>query len=233
MKDLQALLDKIQEERFVHHISELTYDRLFALWHLSPVAERHLSEILSRVITGLFFVRYLKHVHDAVIDEAAIEDKLSSKDLADQEKIEKTVKSLGHCEKFRALLEEEILPQLVDIMENTKARDLTDLVKLAHAGDFLLSALKDMKDSEDPEYPLWLEAVPEYYEKDLIHLSLKKRPVTFHHGKRRSLPLEKWVKNLNQYMPSVPVVSAKGRTFFIRPPVKERRRSLYGFKRWA
>jgi len=229
MKDLRVLLEKIQEERFVHHVSELTYDRIFSLWHLGPTAERYLSEIVSRVIIGLFTIRYLKHLHDELIEEAGVGDKLTSKDLSDKGKIEKMVKDLSNCERLRSLVEEEILPHLVEIMENTKAGDLTDLVKLAHAGDFLLSALEDMKDNEDTEYPLWLEAVPHYYEKDLIHLGLKKRHDTSKGKDKGSIPLDKWVKNLHKYMPSVPMVTAKGKTFFMRPPVKERRRSLYGF----
>lgn len=228
MKDIKLLLKKIQDERFVHNISELTYDRLFALWHLSPATERHLSEILSKVIIGLFFIRYLTHINDAVVDEVNIKDRLTSKDLSNKRKIEKILNRLIKSDIFKPVLEKEILPQLANIIENTKARDLTDLIKLAHAGDFLLSALDDMRDVRDPEYLLWLEAVPEYYDNDLNHMSLKKGPVTIRGAKTRTLTLEKWIKNLNQHTTSIDAVITNGKTFSIRSVIKERRRQLLG-----
>lgn len=233
MKDLKALLKKIEDERFVHNISELTYDRLFALWHLSPTVERDLSEILSKVIIGLFFIRYLTHINDAVVEEAGIEDQLTSNDLSNKGKIEDLINKLGKNKRFKSVLEKEILPQLIDILENTTTGGLTDLVKLAHAGDFLSSAMDDLKDSGDPEYLLWLESVPEYYDKDLNHMGLRKGPVTIKKGKSRTLTLEKWISNLDQHTPSMDAVFADEKTFSIKQPVNERRRPLLVFNRWA
>ena len=233
MQDLNSLLKKIQDERFIHNVSELTYDNLCALWHISPKAERQLSGIISKVVIGLFFIRYLTHINDTVMKEANIKHRLTSKDLSDKKKIARLVKKLNKSDKFRSLLEKEILPQLIDVVENTRARSLQDLTKLAHAGDYLSLALDDLKAIEDPEYLLWLEAVPEYYDKDLRHMSLKRSPVAISKGKTRSLTLDKWVTNLNKHMPSDEVVFANGRTFSIRPMVKERRRPLFGFNRWV
>lgn len=232
MQDLKSLLNKIQDERFIHNISELTYDRLCTLWHMSPKTERQLSGIISKVVIGLFFIRYLTHINDTVMKEANIKNRLTSNDLTDKKKIARMVKKLNKSDKFRALLEKEILPQLIDVVENSRARNLPDLTKLAHAGDYLSSALDDLKAIDDPEYLLWLEAVPEYYDKDLRHMSLKRSPITISKGKTRSLTLDNLVTNLNKHIPSDDVVFANGRTFSIRPVIKERRRPLLGFNRW-
>lgn len=233
MKDLKTLLKKIQDERFVHNISELTYDRLFALWHLNPRIERQLSEIITKAVVCLFFIRYLTHVNNAVTKEANVKDRLRSEDLSNKRLVEKMAKKLGKCERLRSVLEKDILPQLTDIIDNVSAENLTDLVKLAHAGDYLSVVLNDLEAIEDPEYLLWLEAVPEYYDKDLKHIGLKKRQSALKENKRRSLALEKWIINLNTHAPSIEAVYAKGRTFSIRPQVKERRRPLVGFNRWV
>lgn len=191
MEDLKALLDEINDERFIHHFSDLIYDKLFALWHLSSATERHLSEILSKVVMGLFFVRYLSHINEMIVEDADLRDRLTSKDLSDKEKIERIIDRLNKSGRFKSALEKDILPRLIDIIENTKTKDLKDLTMLAHAGDFLSSALDDMRDIEDPEYFLWLEAVAEYYDKDINHMGLKKMPVSFSAGKRRLITLEK------------------------------------------
>lgn len=194
MKDLKAFLDeidKINDERFVHHFSELIYDSLFALWHLSPTIERQLSEILSKVVIGIFFIRYLSHINEMVAEDADLKDRLTSKDLSDKDKIEWILKRLNKCDRFKSALEKDILPGLIDIIKNTSARDLTDLTRLAHAGDFLSSAMNDMRDIKDPDYPLWLESVPEYYDKDIAHMSLKKSQANIRAGKRRVITLEK------------------------------------------
>ncbi len=234
MKDLKSLLDKIQDERFIHNMSEVTYDSLFALWHLNPKIERQLSGIVSKAVIGLFLIRYLTHHNREVMKEANIKNRLTSKDLSNRKVIEKVVKKLSKCNRSRLLLEKEILPQLIDIVENTRARSLTDITRLAHAGDYLLSALDDLKATEDPDYLLWLEALPEYYEKDLTHMSLKKRPVTLSKGRTRPLALEKWVTNMNTHTPTIDATFADdGKTFSIRPLIKERRRPLVGFNRWV
>lgn len=233
MDNLKSLLNKIQDERFVHNISELTYDRLFALWHISPKIERQLSGIVSKVVIGLFFIRYLTHMSNTVMKEANIKNRLTSKDLSDNKKIASIAKKLNKSDKFKSLLEKEILPQLIEIIETTGAKDLTDLSKLAHSGDYLSLALDDMKVIEDYDYNLWLEAVPEYYDNDLRHMRLKKKPVTINKSSTRKLTLEKWVTNLNKHTPLNDAVLTNGKTFSIRTMVKERRRPLLGFNRWV
>ena len=233
MKDLKSLLSQIKNERFVHQISELTYDHIFTLWHLNPKIERQLSGVVSKVVIGLFLLRYLSHLNHEVMKEANVKNRLTSKDLSDKKKIEKAVKKLGKSDKLKTLLEKEIFPQLIDILENTKAKNLADLTRLAHAGDYLSSALDDLKSVEDPEYRLWLESVPEYYDKDLTHLSLKRGPVTISKGKTRSFALDRWVTNLNKHTPSIEAVFAGDRTFSVRSQIRERRRPLLGFNRWV
>src|SRR3989304_10519632 len=176
MKDLKSLLNQIQGERFVHQISELTYDQIFALWHLNPKIERQLSGVVSKVVIGLFLLRYLSHLNHEVMREANVKNRLTSKDLSDKKKIEKVVKKLGKSDRLKTILEKEIFPHLIDILENTKAKNLTDLTMLAHAGDYLSSALDDMKSVEDPEYRLWLFFRPEKYYKDLTPIRLTRGP---------------------------------------------------------
>ncbi|MDZ4384596.1 MAG: hypothetical protein U0940_03835, partial [Nitrospirota bacterium] len=105
MKDLKSLLSQIKNERFVHQISELTYDHIFTLWHLNPKIERQLSGVVSKVVIGLFLLRYLSHLNHEVMKEANVKNRLTSKDLSDKKKIEKAVKKLGKSDKLKTLLE--------------------------------------------------------------------------------------------------------------------------------
>ncbi len=230
-KELKLLLKNIQDERFVHHVSELTYERLFALWHLSPAVGRQMSRLLSRVVIGLFFVRYLSHLNDIVAKDAEINERPTSSDLADREQVEKLIKKLEKSSRFRSILEWDIMPNLIDVIEHTKTLDLNDLVKLAHSGDYLATALDDMKESDDPEYQLWLESIPDYYQRDLIHLGLKKRSLSSRRKKVNPLVLDKWVTNLNQHTPSINAVFQNGKTISLKPWIDERRRPLFGFVR--
>ena len=231
MNEFEDLLKKLQDERFVHSISELTYDKLFALWHLSPAVEHQLSEIISKVIIGLFSIKYLSHINEMVISEADLDYRTTSYDLSDNEKIRRITEKLSSSEKFKTILEKDILPQLIDIIENTKSKDLTELTRVAHAGDYLLSALNDLKVTEDPEYSLWIESIPEYYEMDLSHMRLKKRAMPMRTRKRSALLLDKWVTNLDQHTPSDHAVIEDGKVISIKPWIKERRRQLLGFNR--
>lgn len=233
MKDLKSLLNQIQDERFIHQLSDLTYDQIFTLYHLNPKIERQISGVVSKVVIGLFLLKYLSHLNHEVMKEANIKGRLTSKDLSNKKKIEKITRKLEKSSKLKILLEKDIFPQLIDVMENTRARNLMDLTMLAHAGDYLSSALDDMKSVEDPEYRLWLESVPEYYDKDLTHLSLKRAPVTISKGKTRSFALDRWVTNLNKHTPSIEAVFAGGTTFSVRSQIRERRRPLLGFNRWV
>lgn len=227
MESLKVLLQKIQNERFIHHISELTYDRLSALWHLDPSVESQLSEVLSRVVTGLFFIRYLGHINDLVMEEADIKENMTSEDLSDRKKVEAMENKLSKCKRMRFLLREEILPLLREIIEDTKVTNLTDLTRLAHSGDYLCSALDDLKGRKDGEYTLWLEAVPEYYKDDLSHMDLIRR-----RERKGLMALEKWVRNLHQHTP-VDSFLTDGKTYSSRPLTRERRRPLCGFSRWT
>jgi len=110
MNEFEDLLKKLQDERFVHSISELTYDKLFALWHLSPAVEHQLSEIISKVIIGLFSIKYLSHINEMVISEADLDDRTTSYDLSDKEKIRRITEKLSSSEKFKTILEKDILP---------------------------------------------------------------------------------------------------------------------------
>jgi len=227
-KELKILLKNIQDERFVHHVSELTYDRLFALWHLSPTVARQLSRLISKVVIGLFFIRYLSHINDLVAKEAEINERPKSLDLTDREEIEKIIKKLEKSSRFKSVLEWDILPNLIDIIEHTKTLDLNDLVKLAHSGDYLATALDDMKEADDPEYQLWLESIPDYYQRDVIHLGLKKRSLHSRREKVNPLVLDKWVTNLNQHTPSINAVFKNGKTISVKSWIDERRRPLFG-----
>ena len=230
-KELKLLLKNVQDERFVHHVSELTYERLFALWHLSPSVGRQMSRLISKVVIGLFFIRYLSHINDLVARDAGINERPKSFDLSDSKAIEKIIKKLEKSNKFRSILESDILPDLIDIIEHTKALDLNDLIILSHSGDFLATALDDMKESDDPEYQLWLESIPDYYQKDIMHLGLKKRSLNSKRRKINPLILDKWVANLNQHSPSINAVFKNGKTISLKPWIAERRRPLLGFIR--
>ncbi len=230
-EELKFLLKNIQDERFVHHVSELTYERLFALWHLSPQAERQMSRLLSRVVTGLFFIRYLSHFNDIVAKEAGINERPASSDLSKREEVEKIIKKLEKSSRFRSILEWDVLPDLIDIIEHTKTLDLSDLVKLAHSGDYLATALDDMKSTDDPDYQMWLESIPDYYQRDVIHLGLKKRRLNSRRKKVNPLVLDKWVTNLSQHSPSINAVFKNEKTISLKPWIVERRRPLLGFVR--
>ena len=230
-KELKLLLKNIQDERFVHHVSELTHERLFALWHLSPSIGRQMSRLISKVVIGLFFIRYLSHINDLVARDAGINERPKSFDLSDSKAIEKIIKKLEKSSKFRSILESDILPDLIDIIDHTKALDLNDLIILSHSGDYLATALDDMKESDDPEYQLWLESIPDYYQKDVMHLGLKKRSLNSKGRKINPLILDKWVANLNQHSPSINAVFKNGKTISLKPWIAERRRPLLGFIR--
>ena len=230
-KELKLLLKNIQDERFVHHVSELTYERLFALWHLSPSIGRQMSRLISKVVIGLFFIRYLSHINDLVARDAGINERPKSFDLSDSKAIEKIIKKLEKSSKFRSILESDILPDLIDIIDHNKALDLNDLIILSHSGDYLATALDDMKESDDPEYQLWLESIPDYYQKDVMHLGLKKRSLNSKRRKINPLILDKWVANLNQHSPSINAVFKNGKTISLKPWIAERRRPLLGFIR--
>ncbi len=227
-KEFKLLLKNVQDERFVHHVSELAYERLFALWHLSPSVGRQMSRLVSKVVIGLFFIRYLSHINDLIASDSKIEERPVSSDLADRELIEKIVKKLEKSNRYRSMLESDILPELIDIIEHTKTLDLSDLVKLAHSGDYLATSLDDLKESNDPEYTLWLESIPEYYQRDVVYLGLKKRRVNTGKKKVNPLILDKWVTNLNQHSPSINAVFKNGKTISLKPWIAERRRPLLG-----
>ncbi|MCC6543702.1 MAG: hypothetical protein IT392_04265 [Nitrospirae bacterium] len=229
--ELKLLLKNVQDERFVHHVSELTYERLFALWHLSPSIGRQMSRLISKVVIGLFFIRYLSHINDLVAKDANIKERPKSSDLADREAIEKIIKKLEKSNKFRSILGSDILPELIEIIEHTRALELSDLVKLSHSGDYLATAMDDFKESDDPGYQLWLESIPDYYQRDLIHLGLKNRRRSSGRRKINPLILDKWVTNLNQHSPSTNAVFKNGKTLSLKPWIAERRRPLLGFSR--
>ncbi len=233
MKEFKELMKKIQDERFIHNISELTYDRLFALWHISPSVEKQLSEILSKVIIGLFILRYMGHLNDEVVKESGLKNRLTSKDLSDKGKIAGLTKDLSNSKRFKSILEKDILPLLSDIIENSKANNLTDLVKLAHTGDYFSSALEDMKEVGDVEYQLWLESIPEYYGNDIIHMSLKKTSTGIKEKKKRLLMLDKWVTNMHQHTSTMDAEFTNGNTISVKPWINERRRHPFGFNRWV
>ncbi len=228
MESLMTLLRKIQDERFIHYISELTYDRIFTLWHLSPEVEKQLSALLSKTVMGLFFIRYLSHINDLLIEKAQIKERLTSEDLVNNNKLKELEEKLkDYKNDTENLLKEYILPLLNEIMEETRVTTLTDFVKLAHSGDYLSTALDEMKERNDPDYILWLEAVPEYYNDDLIHMGLKRKK-----SKKGMLLLDKWVSNMNQHMPTDSFMH-NGKTYSLRPLKRERRRPLCGFSRWT
>jgi hypothetical protein len=185
-----------------------------------------LSRILSKWVIGSFCVRYLSHIHELIREETGLNEKITAETLSDEGKIRQITRQLGSHKKYGEILEKDILPALKTILDQGEAESLTDLTRLAHAGDYLLSALEDLRKHHDPDYPLWVESVPTYYETDVRQMDLL-NPST----RSRRIPLTSWISNLEQHLPICEPVEAVGKTFTFQTPRKERRRALLGLNR--
>ncbi|MBI4714555.1 MAG: hypothetical protein HY760_01160, partial [Nitrospirae bacterium] len=160
--------------------------------------------------------------------EAGITEPITAGDLSDTGTIKKLSRQAASQNQYAEVLEKEILPTLKAVMEQTEAETLTDLTRLAHAGDYLLAGLEDLRKNADPSYSLWMESLPHYYEKDLRRMELVRTGV-----RARRIPLTEWITNLDQHLPCCETTENEGATLAVRPVRKERRRGRLGINRWS
>ncbi|MBI5198349.1 MAG: hypothetical protein HZA19_07050 [Nitrospirae bacterium] len=224
---LNAFLTPLFKERFIHRLSAETYDALFSLWHLNPKIEKLLGQIFSKLVIAHFCARYLTHYHDLVCREAGITENSTSLDLSDPDKLQKLENGLHPSPKLSEFLEQEVLPNLKTILDQGETISLTDLIRLAHAGDYWIATLKELRKNEDPDYSLWLESIPVYYEKDLSQMGFQKPA-----GRSRRISLAPWISNLDQHLPCCEPALQVGSTFALQPR-QERRRAPLGINRWT
>ncbi len=164
-KELEKSLRELLSERFTHSLSKTIYDRIASLWHIDRDSEKMLSSIASKVVVGVFCLELLSHIDSLIRSKCGIE-KLSSKDLTCKETV-KDIKARLSKEKELVGLFKQVLPLLKSFSDLADTKSLECITRLAHSGDYLLSALEDMRDSDDPDYLLWLASVPHYYGKDM------------------------------------------------------------------
>ncbi|HHD10965.1 MAG TPA: hypothetical protein ENK42_00860 [Deltaproteobacteria bacterium] len=170
-KEARSSLESILEERFVHSLSELIYDRISTLWHIDSDVERELSRLTATAVCVLFCLEYLSHIN-GVIKKALELDPIDAKELSKEERLKKLKEHLA--EDANSALLKRILPQLRNFVETVEAGNIEEVTQLAHTGDYLLFGLEELRRRDDPEYLLWLESLPHYYKKDLEYLSLIK-----------------------------------------------------------
>ncbi len=171
----ESVIAEILDERFVHSLSELTYNSVSSIWHLSEDSEKELAKIASKVVCGIFCLKYLSHIDGLIKKKLRIKG-LTDRDLSDPEKRAGIIESIKSDGEFKALVE-EVLPRLRELVESVEAGDLEKLTQLAHTGDYLLGALDDLKASGHADYRLWISSVPHYYEKDLEYMGVRGGPV--------------------------------------------------------
>ena len=174
-KDLRMdrSLKQIMKERFVHSLSKEVYDKVATLWHIDRESEKLMSQIASKVVVGFFCLEYLSYIHTLIKEKAGIKDNISASDLSDEDLVADVMARLSD-NKEAALIFKSAACRLKKIIDSVNITTLEDLTRVAHTGDYLLSALKDMKDYGHDEYKLWLSSIPYYYEKDLEYLGLIK-----------------------------------------------------------
>lgn len=175
---LDKTLEQIKKERFVHSLSHIIYDKVSTLWHIDKESEELMSQIASKVVVGIFCLEYLSHIHLLVKKKARIKKDITALDLSNENFMAAVKSRLSHKE--IADLSKKTAHRLKRIFDSIDIKTLEDLTKMAHTGDYLLSSLHDMKDSNHEEYSLWLSSIPYYYEKDMKHLGLiKSRPDSY------------------------------------------------------
>ncbi len=165
-------LESILEERFVHSLSELVYNRISTLWHIDDEdVEKELSHLAATAVCVLFCLEYLTHIN-RFIKKGLVLHPQDARELSKEEGIKRLKEHL--TDNTSATLVKRILPQLVNFVESIRAGNIEEVTQLAHTGDYLLFGLKELRSRDDPEYLLWLESLPHYYRKDLEYLSLIK-----------------------------------------------------------
>ncbi len=167
-QDIKRVIQEVLDERFVHSLSDLTYNSISSLWHIDRESEEYIAYIASKVICGIFCIKYLSHIDRLLKKRLKIKD-LTARDLPKKELIQSIRKNLHKEKELQGILK-RTLPILRRLLEAVDARDLERLTQIAHTGDYLLSSLEDLRDAGSLDYTLWLEAVPHYYEKDLVHI---------------------------------------------------------------
>lgn len=191
---IEEVFKGLLEERYVHELSSLLYERIATLWHLDPEIERELAFICSRLWWGYFCIEYLSHFHRALMERYRIDKGLKAGEFT--EGIKKDLRKKITDRDMARQLKEEILPQLREIMEKVEPRDMDRLTAMIHSGEYLLASLEDMAEDSYEEYPLWLSSIPHLYRKDLHYLGVI-RPV----ARRPSMPLHNYIANLKDLMP--------------------------------
>lgn len=168
---LNQSLEQIVKQRFVHSLSDIVYDKVSTLWHIDKESEKLMAQMASRVVTGIFYLKYLSHINALVKKNAGIKHNIAASDLSDEDFIS-GIKSRLSNNKDTSDLFKKAARRMKKLLDSIDIETLDDLTKIAHTGDYLLSSLEDMKDSGSEEYGIWLSSMPYYYEKDLRHLGL-------------------------------------------------------------
>lgn len=169
-KKLNQSLEQIIKQRFVHSLSGIVYDKVGALWHIDKESEKLMAQIASRVVVGMFCLKYLSHIDSLVKKKARIKHDVAALDLSDEDFVAGIKSRLS--DKDIAELFKRIARRMKQLLDSMDIKTLEDLTKIAHTGDYLLSSLEDMKNSGGGDYDIWLSSMPYYYEKDLRHLGL-------------------------------------------------------------
>lgn len=167
---LNQSLEQIIKQRFVHSLSDIVYDKVSTLWHIDKESEKLIAQIASRVVVGVFCLKYLSYINSLVKKKAGIKHDIAASDLSDEDFVAGIKSRLSN--KDIADLSKMTARRMKELLDSIDIKTLEDLTKIAHTGDYLLSSIEEMKDSGSEDYELWLSSMPYYYEKDLRHLGL-------------------------------------------------------------
>lgn len=165
---IDRTIEEILDEKFVHNLSDLIYNRISTLWHIDRQIETLLSRITAKVVAGIFCIEYLSHIDSLAKQRLGITG-LTDRNLTDSKRVEKIRKRLSK-DRALAAIARKVVPLLNRIVEDVEAGNLDKVTQLAHAGNYLLSSLEDLRDGGHPDYTLWLDSLPYYYEKDLRYI---------------------------------------------------------------
>lgn len=165
-KSIDNGFDQILKDRFTHNSSDIVYDTISALWHMDDECEELISKIASKVVIGLFCLEYLSHLNEVIKEKVGVKNNITTKDLTNNEVIDDLKNRLKTSEDLGKRIK-GVIASLKDLLETADIKNLDELTKIAHAGDYLLSSLNDMKGVNKDDYNLWLYSIPHYYKKDL------------------------------------------------------------------
>ncbi len=166
---LEKSIQQVLGERFVHNLSGLIYNSVSTLWHIDPECEEHLSHISARVISALFFLELLSHI-DALIKKKLRVGNLTDAALTDPKVLKQLKERLGREKDLKALTK-KLLPRMRRLVDTIGAENLEKVTQIAHTGDYLLGSLEEMRSSGDPDYSMWLQSLPYYYERDINYVT--------------------------------------------------------------